>query len=206
VKQQLEQVASDVGRLPQRHQAAFVLTCAERVAPAFLALADTGSVPTYREAMRAAWAALASTTAADGPPQETRSAVAELPEADLDDSNRPEFYAGTAMYPLQVALAMLAGEAPDDAVRSACFSNVDLCAELEAGTDLRFVAHDAPLDYGPLEAVELAAQLGTLRILQNAPRLTAALAEQLRQQAVEVSQTLATAVERFAGERGWSNK
>jgi hypothetical protein len=204
MKQQIEQIVSIARSLAPVLQAAFVLTCAQRVAPAFVGLASARSIQVYSEAICAAWIAIKSPIDPIELRMKSRD-LSELPEAKADDSLFPDYFAKTAMYPLDVTLGMLAGDRPEDAVGSVCFCNINLCAEFDADNEIRFIGNH-PLEHGALEIAELESQLATLNILQSEPQMTEILVELLRDQAIDASQALEQRIPQFAKDRGWKEE
>jgi hypothetical protein len=199
-------IVTMVGRLRRREQAVFALACSERIAPVFRQLASAESVKTYEKISDAAWMSIMS----DGRVASAMrglDVVNGLPEATVDDSLRPEYYAMLSLSVLAYALQALAEDDLPVAINSTCCAAIDVCRNCDfiiAGRKTRKVASgETPSSHGELESAEIVAQNAVLQTLQATTTLSDALCQNIRRMAKETSVQLAQALPRFIQQQGW---
>src|SRR6266508_18263 len=131
--------------------AVFATSCATRVAPVFRAFARSTNPAVFDKWVEELWALV------DHPSQqraqELAAEIEDVPEASVDDSERPDYYAMRALSAVAYAAQTLAGEDPKQAVLWASEATLSL---------LRDFDHVFGRSGDTLEAAEAAAQAETL--------------------------------------------
>lgn len=155
----------------------------------------------FDAALAAGWGTIQSGVAEENARDKLRLLMA-LPEAGADDSSGPEYFGMIVLQILGYALRMAMGDEPPDAVRSACFAALDLCAELDVDVPSRTVAHDEQPWRGAIESTELLAARESLRLLQDLSADTRRF-ESVRISAAAVSPNIESAISKLSLERGW---
>lgn len=193
---EVQDIRSAIRHLNHWQQGAFALACAEHVAPAFCRLASITTVPVYNEALVAAWRIMAAGTPASLEGQQ----ALDLPESEVNDPYRQDYFAMRALDVLRVALEAMMQVPKLDSVDLACCGAIDIYSDFDgfeadwprATIDPR----DSPPPPGRLESFEIRAQQATLEILRlNAP--TREICNRLREHAQVASQQLDAVMPKF---------
>ncbi len=192
-----EKIIADLMRLKRWQYIAFAVACAERVALIFRSLGHPESVVLYEQALETAWAAI---TQEDFIPQAEQliKKLENTPEADVDDSKLPEFYATEAMSILAYALAAVVRKDREPA-KWVCNTSLGLRDGLnyilteESKRQNTFDANN-PFVPGPLEVLELKHQQQSLELLKSAKEPNAELISSLRRLSQEANKELELAV------------
>src|SRR5260370_4943164 len=108
------EIADRIQSFTRKQAALFGATCAARVAPAFVAFASEPSADELDEWLQALWALIEVPDATAA--RDLSARIFGAPEADVDDSNRPEYYAMRALGVLAYAVQILTD---DDIVKPA---------------------------------------------------------------------------------------
>jgi hypothetical protein len=131
-------------------KALFTCACAERVQPVVVTIASPTTTEFSRSALDEAWRSAGTPVVLS----DVHDELASLPEAQIDDSNDPGYYAMRALGLVADALRN-SGSAPEDVAASAGGGALDLAS------DLAMVA-----DEPSLPGLEATAQINTLAALR----------------------------------------
>ncbi len=193
---QIQEIRSMIRNLNYLQQVTFALACAEHVAPAFYHLASSASAPVYQETLAAAWQAAAEGTL----PSLDGQRALDLPESEVDDPYRRDYFAMRALDVLRFALETISRTRNQNWVDLACCGALDIYSDFdgfEAGWPRGTIdPRDPPPPPGRLKSLEIRAQRATLEMLQsNAP--TAEIGNRVREHASVASQQLDAIVPEF---------
>jgi hypothetical protein len=106
-------------------KALFTCACAERFHTVIVAIADAATVELSRTALEQAWSSIRS----PAPLRQIYDQLTELPEASIDDSNDPRYYAMRALGLIADAVRA-ANDEPEDVAASTAGGALDLASDL----------------------------------------------------------------------------
>jgi hypothetical protein len=165
-------------------------------------------VTTYENGLSVLWSVLVS----DGDTAqaaEAAEALGALPEAQVDDSHDPEYFAMLALSVLAYALEASRAEGPEPA-EWASGALLNLTADIDQiiarGTAAEVIDPRNPPPPREFEAQDAAFQTETIRTLQSDPALPRALIAALRAAARRAALDLEPAVVRFQQGMGWTEQ
>jgi hypothetical protein len=194
-----------------RWQQAFVATtCVEHVWPLIQRLGRTETRKTCGEYIETLWALLLDLNAVPSVAKLIMN-VGELPEANCDDSNKPDYYVMKSISVLAYALETLVSTTPLSLTESACSA----AAEIFGDCDIVLLMNDCqcrridparPPAPGPLLASEIKSQFECIQQVREAEKPSRQLITKLRNDARNASQGLAHALPVFIQKQGWNQE